>query len=149
MSYRHSNNSTDSKRYCDWIFHANLDYLAAQKLIEDERCYYATAFHCQQCIEKALKAFMLFKKHKLFDGHNLTWLCKQAMLMDEHFRDYLKDSVALNKYYIQTRYPSDLPFDIDYDTIQNLFKITGNMLNFICEHIRFDFNSYHKKKVNN
>ena len=147
MSYRHNN--SDSKRYFDWLFHANLDYLAAKNLIEDERCYYATAFHCQQCIEKALKGFMLYKNHKLFDGHNLTWLCKQAILMDEHFRGYIKDSVALNKYYIETRYPADIPFDIDYDTIQNLFNITTEMLNFISEQIRFDFESYHKKKVRN
>jgi len=139
-------NSSDSKRYFDWLFHANLDYLAAKCLIEDERCYAATAFHCQQCIEKALKGFMLFKNRKLFDGHNLTWLCKQAMMMDEHFRDFLKDSVTLNKYYIETRYPADIPLDVDYETVQNLFKITSDMLDFICDEIRFNFASYHKRK---
>lgn len=145
MSYR--NKTTDSKRYFDWLFHANLDYLAAKKLIEDERCYMATAFHCQQCIEKALKGYMLYKNRKLFDGHNLTWLCKQAMMMDDHFREYLMDSVTLNKYYIETRYPADIPLDIDCETIQKLFDITTNMLNFICEQIRFDFASYHKRSV--
>jgi len=144
MNY--NRNTSDSKRYFDWLFHANLDYLAAGILIKDERCYPATAFHCQQCIEKALKGFMLFKNRRLFDGHNLTWLCKQAMLMDEHFREYIKDSVALNKYYIETRYPADIPFDIDFDTIQNLFSITSKMLDFICDEIRFDFASYHKRK---
>jgi len=139
-------NSTDSKRYFDWLFYANLDFLAAQALIEDERCYSATAFHCQQCIEKALKGFMLYKNRTLFDGHNLTWLCKQAMLVDEHFLEYLKDSVALNKYYIETRYPADIGLDVDYDTIQNLFKMTTEMLNFICQEIHFNFESYHKRK---
>jgi len=142
MSYK---NSSDSKRYFDWLFHANLDYLAAKCLIEDERCYQATAFHCQQCIEKALKGFMLFKKRKLFDGHNLTWLCKQAMLMDEHFREFLPDSVMLNKYYIETRYPADIPLDVDYETVQKIFEITTEMLNFISDEIRFNFESYHKR----
>ena len=146
MSYR---NTTDSKRYFDWLFHANLDYLAAKNLIEDERCYCATAFHCQQCIEKALKGYMLYKNRKLFDGHNLTWLCKQAMMMDDHFREYLRDSVTLNKYYIETRYPADIALDIDYETIQNLFDITSKMLDFICRSIKFDFSSYHKKTVRN
>lgn len=142
MRYR---NSSDSKRYFDWLFHANLDYLAAKNLINDERCYFATAFHCQQCIEKALKGYMLYKTRKLFDGHNLTWLCKQAMLMDDHFRKHLMDSVTLNKYYIETRYPADVPLDIDYDTIQSLFEITTDMLSFISEQIKFDFASYHKR----
>jgi len=92
---------------------------------------------------------MLFKNHKLFDGHNLTWLCKQATMMDDHFRQYLKDSVTLNKYYIETRYPADIPLDINCETIQNLFAITTKMLSFICEQIRFDFASYHKRKINN
>ncbi|MEG0615330.1 MAG: HEPN domain-containing protein, partial [Oscillospiraceae bacterium] len=72
-----SYHTTDSKRYFDWLFHAKLDYLATQLLITDERCYLTAAFHCQQCIEKALKGYLLFKNRKLFDGHNLTWLCKQ------------------------------------------------------------------------
>lgn len=143
MNYK---NTSDSKRYFDWLFHANLDHLAAQCLIEDERCYAATAFHCQQCIEKAIKGYMLYKNHKLFDGHNLTWLCKQAMMMDHHFKEYLDESATLNKYYIETRYPADIPLDVNYETIQKLFEMTTEMLNFICEQIRFDFASYHKKK---
>ena len=61
----------DSRRYFDWLFHANLDFLAAKNLIKDTRCYSLASFHCQQCIEKALKGYLLFKKHKLYDGHNL------------------------------------------------------------------------------
>lgn len=143
MSFK---NATDSKRYFDWLFHANLDLLAAQTLIEDERCYAATAFHCQQCIEKALKGYMLFRIKRLYDGHNLTWLCKQAVMINGRFREYLPSTVKLNKYYIETRYPADIPFDIDYDTIRQLYMTTSEMLDFICSEIRFDFQSYHKRK---
>ncbi len=138
--------STDSRRYFDWLFHAKLDYLAAQNLIEDVRCYHAVAFHCQQCIEKGLKGYVLFKRKKLLDGHNLTWLCKQAIQTSDQFRKYLGDSVKLNKYYIETRYPADKPIEVDHETITKLFDITGEMLDFICDEIKFDFNSYHKRK---
>lgn len=129
-------NDSDSKRYFDWIFHANLDFLAAQNLINDERCYAATTFHCQQCIEKALKGFMLFKINRLYDGHNLTWLCKQAITIDNRFTKYLADSVHLNKYYIETRYPADIPMDIDYETVTHIYEMTTDMLKFICGEIR-------------
>ena len=43
-----------------------LDFLAAKNLITDARCYNSAAFHCQQCIEKALKGYLLFKKYKLY-----------------------------------------------------------------------------------
>ena len=103
----------DSRRYFDWLYYANLDLLAAKTLLSDERCYNGAAFHCQQSIEKGLKGYLLFKKHKLYDGHNLTWLCKQAMQTDSHFSTWLEKSTMLNHYYIETRYPADIPFDID------------------------------------
>ena len=49
----------DSRRYFDWLYYANLDLLAAKNLQCDERCYNGAAFHCQQCIEKALKGYLL------------------------------------------------------------------------------------------
>ena len=141
-----SNHSTDSKRYFDWLFHSYQDHLAAEVLINDERLYSIAAFHCQQCIEKALKAFLLFKNRKLFDGHNLTWLCKQAALMDQSFTKWITKSTILNRYYIETRYPADIPADIDIDTINDIMEATEEMLDFICAEIKFDINSYHRRK---
>ena len=141
-SYR----DNDSRRYFDWLFHANLDFLAAKNLIKDTRCYNSAAFHCQPCIEKALKGYLLFKKHKLYDGHNLTWLCKQAALCDQHFSQWIGQSSSLNRFYIETRYPADIPLDIDTDTIDNLMNSMTEMLEFITEQIRFDFVSYHRRK---
>ena len=135
----------DSRRYFDWLYYANLDLLAAKNLQCDERCYNGAAFHCQQCIEKALKGYLLFKKHRLYDGHNLTWLCKQAMQIDGHFSKWLEKSALLNQYYIETRYPADIPFDIDTDTVMELIHSSSEMLSFITEIIHFDFRSYRKK----
>ena len=136
---------TDSRRYFDWLYHAKLDYLAAELLTDDVRCFLPAAFHCQQCIEKALKGYLLFKKRRLLDGHNLTWLCKQAVMMDKTFLQWLGKSAKLNRYYIETRYPADIPMDVDTETIGELMASTAEMLDFICEQIRFDFNSYHKR----
>lgn len=129
----------DSKRYFDWIIHANLDYLSAKCLSDDERLYTAAAFHCQQCIEKALKSYLLFVKGRLFDGHNLTWLCKQAALCDNEFRKWIPKSAALNRYYIETRYPADIPLDVSVDDIITLLEYTGDMLHFISEQIHDEY----------
>lgn len=137
---------TDSKRYYDWLFYAYQDHLAALVLIEDKRLYSTAAFHCQQCIEKALKAYLLYKNRRLFDGHNLTWLCKQAALMDDNFVKWLEKSTILNRYYIETRYPADILLDVDRETIDDILDATSEMMNFICDQIKFDYNSYHKKK---
>lgn len=136
----------DSKRYYDWIYHAVIDRYAAEVICGDQRLYCAAAFHCQQCIEKALKGYLLFKSRKLLDGHNLTWLCKQAAMMDGGFTEYIDESVVLNRYYIETRYPADIPVEIDSATMDSLMEMSGRMLDFICGLTGFNFASYHKKK---
>ena len=141
-----NNHTTDSKRYFDWLFHANLDLLTVGKLITDVRCFNNAAFHCQQSIEKALKGYLLFHTKKLYDGHNLTWLCKQAVLVDRHFKDYINDCASLSRYYIETRYPADIPIDIDTDTIQQLYYTCTEILEYICSEIRFEFTRYRKRK---
>jgi HEPN domain-containing protein len=134
----------DSHRYFDWLFQANLDFLTAKKLFDDERLFPVTAFHCQQCIEKALKGFLLFRRNKLYDGHNLTWLCKQASLEEEVFQKWISPSAKLNRFYIETRYPADTPIDVTTETINELFSIATEMLALITEEIRFDFVKYGK-----
>ena len=61
-------NGNDSRRYYDWLEHSSQDLIAAKILSEDDRCYRLSAFHCQQAIEKALKAYILLKSDVLVDG---------------------------------------------------------------------------------
>lgn len=136
---------TDSKRYYDWIYHAWLDRLTAERLRNEPLLYYTAAFHCQQCIEKALKGYLLYKSRKLMDGHNLTWLCKQAAMMDSGFIQWIDESAVLNRYYIETRYPADIALEIDGTQMDTLMTMCEDMMDFICGATKFDFNSYHKK----
>ena len=68
------------------------------------------------------------------------------MSCDPHFEQWLEKCTMLNKYYIETRYPADIPLDIDTQTICVIMDATTEILTFITEQIRFDFASYHKKK---
>ena len=102
-------------------------------------------FHCQQAMEKSLKAFLLYKTHHLLDGHNLTWLCKQAAMLDSEFTDWIGKSTQLNRFYIETRYPADIPFDITRDFAETVLNDTEQLVDVVCERIKFDYNSYHKR----
>lgn len=130
--------NSDSKRYFDWFFYASLDLLAAKNLYTDERCYPLSAFHCQQCIEKALKGYLLFKRQRLYDGHNLTWLCKQAVMEEPHFRKWLEISAGLNRFYIESRYPADIPTEVNTEIMHTVFEMTADMMDFIAEQIRYN-----------
>lgn len=126
----------DSKHYWDWVEAAYLDRLAAELLMTDERLYEASAFHCQQCTEKSLKAYLLMKTGNLVDGHNLTWLCKQAVKHDPTFQEWLDESAYLNHYYIETRYPSDFQTDITKERILTILTMTQRMNQFIFEEVK-------------
>ena len=118
----------DSRRYYDWLEHSSQDLIAAKILSEDDRCYRLSAFHCQQAIEKALKGYLLFRTGRHFDGHNLTYLCRQAIQLDSKaFSEYLDESAALNDLYIETRYPTDLPFEIDELEVRRYLDMAERM----------------------
>lgn len=142
---RGSNHTTDSKRYYDWLYHACLDIMSARMLMADERLSKPVVFHCQQAMEKSLKAFLLYKHRKLFDGHNLTWLCKQAAMTDQSFTEWISKSALLNRYYIETRYPADIPEEISRELVKEILAATEKMLGVICELTKFDYRSYRKK----
>ena len=138
----------DSKRYFDWLYYAALDMRAAKLLLDDSRCYNFVAFHCQQCIEKSLKGYLLWRRHRLYDGHNLPFLCKQAAAEDEHFQDYIRLSSEINHYYIEARYPADFLLTLDAETAQQIIVDANDMMIFINSLVKFDFTSYHAKKIN-
>lgn len=66
-------------------------------------------------------------------------------MMDDSFVQWLDESAVLNRYYIETRYPADIPLEIDGETMESLLRMSGEMMDFICDLTKFNFNSYHKK----
>ena len=125
----------DSKRYYDWLYKAEEDLHSARLLKSEEICQLCAAFHCQQCIEKALKAYILYQTNILHDGHNLTWLCKQAVKLDREFTEWLDESADLNRYYIETRYPTDIPVEIHETEVKRAYRMARTMYDFILDQL--------------
>lgn len=125
----------DSRHYYDWIDRAGEDIEAAKLLMVSEDTLNAASFHCQQCIEKALKGYLLFKTKIPMDGHNLTWLCRQAVKHDARFTEWLDESAALNRYYIETRYPADIPLVLTKEKVAGVYAMAERMYRFILSEI--------------
>lgn len=132
MSRHRATHSGDSRRYYDWLDRAGEDLQSAWLLTRDDNCYNAAAFHCQQTIEKALKAYILLKSDHLVDGHNLPWLCKRAVQYHATFAEWLAESASLNKCYIETRYPADIPLELTYEQIARYYRMAKDLYVFIC-----------------
>ncbi len=145
MSRRRGN--SDSVYYYKWLEKALSDLQTARLIKTYDGDYYAVAFHCQQAIEKALKGWLLFKSGRHYDGHNLTYLCRQAAQLDSNFTEYLDESAALNSYYIETRYPTDLPFEITEQEILTVLRMAEDIFAYIRRDLYMEKEPPHKVKT--
>ncbi len=95
----------------EWIRKADHDFIAAQTLLRNKRENLGdvVCFHCQQTIEKLLKAFLTSKKQKFPKSHDLGKLLTEASKSDgtmELIRDLIE---PLTDYAVSSRYPGEQP----------------------------------------
>ena len=138
MSRRRKGGS-DSLFYYKWLDKALCDLQCARLLLTYGGDHYNIAFHCQQAIEKALKAYILLKSDVLVDGHNLTWLCRQAKKYDKGFHQWFDESADLNQCYIETRYPADIEREYTYKMVRNFYRMAREMYQYIFAEIDREF----------
>jgi HEPN domain-containing protein len=94
----------------DWVRKADLDYRAAERLMQDQdRLREIIAFHCQQAVEKYLKAFLVRRQIEFPKTHNIRQLLKLVARVSPHMAGLLKDAAGLTPYGVDVRYPGDLP----------------------------------------
>ena len=93
----------------EWVDKAEGDYHTAGREARVRRSpnYDAVCFHCQQCAEKYLKAYLQEHNHRFGRTHNLIELLELCLEFDPSFelqRDLL---IRLNKYAVEFRYPGE------------------------------------------
>jgi HEPN domain-containing protein len=87
-----------------WLNKADHDLISAQRLIEIEPMILDNAcFHCQQAIEKCLKAFLAYKGRDIERTHNVIFLLSECSNFDPIFETV--DPLNINAYAVQGRYP--------------------------------------------
>lgn len=90
----------------EWIAAAYDDLLSAKTLSKENRLTHVVAFHCQQCIEKALKAVIEEQENLAFKSHDLFRLNDHARIKLTKKETTLL--AILNEVYIDSRYPGDM-----------------------------------------
>lgn len=99
--------SSNSKDYQEWVIKANQDLEAAETLYKSRKANEIICFHCQQAVEKYLKALLVYGNIYFEKSHNLWVLAKKAMQLEPNFRLFEKQLKTLDAYYISTRYPGE------------------------------------------
>jgi HEPN domain-containing protein len=65
-------------------------------------------FHCQQAVEKAMKAFLVCHNVPFTKTHDLANLGNQCIGLDQSLRPLVLQVASLTDYAVEYRYPSEL-----------------------------------------
>lgn len=90
----------------DWVEFANFDLMSARGLI-NLKIYITAVYHCQQCAEKILKAFLAFHKQKIKKTHDLVTLIDLCSPFDKSLVKLVNIAGDLKPFATEFRYPDD------------------------------------------
>lgn len=114
----------------EWVEKVEGDFRTASREARVRKApnYDAVCFHCQQCAEKYLKAYLQERGQRFPPVHDLIELLELCLPFDETFefqRDLLKD---LSKYAVEFRYPGELATRDDARTALKAMKVVRAFL---------------------
>ncbi len=92
-------------------------------------------FHAQQMAEKYLKGFLVFSGKRFEKRHQLDFLLGLCRDVDLSFQDITEEVQYLADYYVETRYPGDIP-DFSVEECRKAFEAAGRIKEFVLNKIR-------------
>jgi len=93
-----------------WLERAWTDLDTAAALLNLPRPRPTTVcFHCQQAVEKALKAALIFRDVEFDWSHEIEYLINLCVEQDAAFEQFRASAVPLSDYAVTFRYPADAP----------------------------------------
>lgn len=112
----------------EWISKAEGDFRSAQVLLYkievpeiDSAC-----FHCQQCAEKYLKAFLTEHDVEFPRNHDLVRLLELCLTVEESFEKIRNHLRRLESYGVIIRYPGlTVPLEMAHEAFENAVKVRG------------------------
>ncbi len=118
----------------EWLVKARHDWMSAEVLIaHPEPLCDTAAFHCQQAVEKALKAFLVYHNVPFAKVHDLRVLCRMCQSIDRAFEAFCDKPDALSRYAVRFRYPGTL--DPTVEDVRHALTIVTEMWNLVLDHL--------------
>ncbi len=94
-----------------WILKAESDLkVARDELATQDPATDAICFHSEQCAEKYLKAYLVFRAREVPRTHNIAELIYRCLEVDTAFQALFETDIpSLTSYAVATRYPGGEP----------------------------------------
>ncbi len=120
------------QRHKEWLSFAEDDLKAAKLMLFNEEIILGPAlYHTQQCAEKAIKAFLIYKDKPLRRIHDLVELVHLCIELDGDFEEILMDAADLNPYATRARYPDSYYIMPDVTTAHVNFNQAKKIFEFV------------------
>ena len=117
-------------RHKDQLKKAYGELKAARILTTNNDILDIAAFHTHQCAEKSLKGYLIFQRSSIPKTHDLEELLQACFKFDQGFTEFLHDTLVLNPYATNTRYPND-QFSIDEEGMQKAMQHAERVFNYV------------------
>ena len=117
-----------------WIEKAEHDVRTAEAAVDLSRPITDTAaFHCQQAVEKMLKAYLFWRDRDFEKIHDLRALTLECAGFDGAFRELLDRVGPLSGYAVRFRYPG--PNDPTVDEVHAALAVVREVREFVLERL--------------
>lgn len=119
----------------EWIDKADHDLGSAKLIFLHIPEYFDTiAFHCQQAVEKYLKAILVFYDIQFERSHNLIYLLDLLSTKIEISESDTEKAILLNGFSVQIRYPDNTTF-LSKEELEISLNIAQDFRSFALERI--------------
>ena len=118
-----------------WLSRARSDLRAAQVLLAAAPPLPGdAAFHCQQAVEKALKALLTYHDHVFPKTHDLGMLAMGCLRFEPGLEDLLRIAAPLTEYAWRFRYPGE-SFEPPVDEVNDALAIGSEVVTAVASRV--------------
>lgn len=94
----------------EWLAKADADLRLAEHLLPDAESFAgAMAFHCQQAVEKYVKALLTQRQTSFPKTHDIARLLDLLEPTDESLAEVLRQTIVLTPFGVELWYPGEQP----------------------------------------
>lgn len=122
-----------------WLKKAGRDLrFSKAALTLEEQFYDEIVFHCQQSVEKSIKAFLTLHKIPFGKTHDIGELLISVAKVDSNLAKLLDSAKILSKYAVAIRYPDAQGLDIaiDSETVAKCLALAESVYIELSSHIK-------------
>ncbi len=96
-------------------------------------------FHCQQAVEKYLKAYLIFQSITFKFSHDLIYLIDLITQIDSDFENYYDSVSELQGYAVEIRYPDETIY-LSNENVEKAMMIAKKVRDIVTRKMNININ---------